>query len=470
MFFLQHTRFGFHINRECPIGPIIRINPWEVHIDDPQFYDNIYTSREGYNKPDFLKWRFLSPHALFSTSDHTLHRLRRSSQDPFFAKGRIHRLAPRIQALADTMSWRIRNDYSGKRKPLILNNLFISYIADVTTQYSFNRDFKYLEDPNFQSTFIRAITGFKELAPACAQFPWLGWLLDKLPDPLVRCLKPSMRSVQDLQKVLRVLCAEAQEDINQGKAATLDSTAIHGILRSNLPGMELGVGRLKDQAAGLISAAVASAHWTLSIACYHIISDKHIWKRLRTELEDAIPEASHPASLTELESLPYLNACIYEGPLSTLTCTCTPLTMTLALRLSCGQMTRSPRISRSPITYSKYTLPPGTLISLDTWHMHHNESLYPQSFTYSPERWLSKPQAPDGNSLKHYMVAFGKGTRNCLGQNLATAAIFIGLAAMIRNFEFEVFETTYERDIQVLRDLVAPDVHPDSVGVRVLVN
>jgi cytochrome P450 len=132
-------------------------------------------------------------------------------------------------------------------------------------------------------------------------------------------------------------------------------------------------------------------------------------------------------------------------------------------------MTRSPRVATRPVTYGSYTLPPGTHISLDTWHMHHNESLYPNSFVFNPARWIDNPTAPSGKPLKHYMVSFGKGTRNCLGMNLAKAEITIGLAMLVRRFGFELWETTYEKDVKIVRDVVAPDCDPKSEGVRVLV-
>ena len=147
------------------------------------------------------------------------------------------------------------------------------------------------------------------------------------------------------------------------------------------------------------------------------------------------------------------------------------LTCIAAVRLACGQMTRSPRISRKPIPYSDYVLPPGTHISLDTWHMHHNPVLYPRSFSFEPERWLGDPHAPapyHTRPLKHYMVSFGKGTRRCIGENLARAEITIALASLFRRFDWELFETTYD-DVRVVRDLIAPDVSRESKGVRVLV-
>lgn len=141
------------------------------------------------------------------------------------------------------------------------------------------------------------------------------------------------------------------------------------------------------------------------------------------------------------------------------------------MRLACGQMTRSPRISRKPIRYREHVLEPGTHISLDTWHMHHNEVLYPDSFLFAPERWLDSPCAPapyDSRPLKHFMVSFGKGTRRCIGENLARAEVTIALASLMRRFDWELFETTCE-DVRVVRDLVAPDVSRESRGVRVLV-
>ncbi|KAF2034988.1 cytochrome protein [Setomelanomma holmii] len=433
-------------------GPIVRISPGDIHIDDPEFFDSIYTSREAFDKPEHLKWRFGSPDALFSTPGHGLHRLRRSSQDQFFAKSRIQRLAPLIQDVADRMCTRLDCDFAGYRKVLNLNNLFTSYIADVTTQYSFNRDFMYLSDENFKSPFVQAIRGFKDIAQPCTQCPWLGQLLSFIPERVAVYLQPAMASVQQFQHDMRHLVREAQNDVKENKSQFADKTIMHGILTSGILEAELTVERLKDQATGLIGAGIASAQWTLTIACYHIIHDRGIWAVLRKELVEVMPDANVAPPLVQLEKLPYLSACVEE-----------------AIRLACGQMTRSPRVASRPIPYGAYTIPPGTNISLDTWHMHHNKHIFPDSFAFKPLRWLGNPTAPSGKPLKHYMVSFGKGTRNCLGINLARAEITIGLALLVRRFEFELYETTYDRDVKVVRDVVAPDCHPSSQGVRVLV-
>jgi len=103
---------------------------------------------------------------------------------------------------------------------------------------------------------------------------------------------------------------------------------------------------------------------------------------------------------------------------------------------------------------------------MDTWHMHHDESIFPQSYTFIPERWLGNPRAPnDKVRLKRYMTSFGKGSRICLGMNLAHAEIVLVIAAVFRRFNLEIFESSYE-DVRIVRDVVAPDASRDSKGVR----
>lgn len=98
----------------------------------------------------------------------------------------------------------------------------------------------------------------------------------------------------------------------------------------------------------------------------------------------------------------------------------------------------------------------------------HDESIFPESFEYRPERWLDNPRSPDGRQLSRYMVAFGRGTRSCVGMQLAYAELYIGLATMFRRFSFEIYQTGRE-DVEVRRDRFVPRATQTTKGVRVLV-
>lgn len=184
-------------------GPIVRINPHSVHIDDPNYFSTIYTARDGFHRPEYVRWRFGSPHALISTPDHQWHRIKRKVQEPFFAKVRITRVSPAVWDKADKMCRNLARGFTGDTggsRPARLDNMFACYTADVATQYSFDREFDWLGQESFESPFLKAIIGFKDLAHQGTQFPWLARTLVSLPDAIVRLLQPSRSIVLDFQE------------------------------------------------------------------------------------------------------------------------------------------------------------------------------------------------------------------------------------------------------------------------------
>ena len=142
----------------------------------------------------------------------------------------------------------------------------------------------------------------------------------------------------------------------------------------------------------------------------------------------------------------------------------------LGLRFSYGIVQRSPRVAQDQVFhYQGYTIPAGTYISLDHFHMHHCESVFPDSYSFKPERWLDNPKGPDGvKQLSRYMVAFSRGNRMCLGMQMAYLEMFVTIATMFRRFEMELFQTD-RRNVDFYRDFVTAQVKPGGSGVRVLV-
>lgn len=113
--------------------------------------------------------------------------------------------------------------------------------------------------------------------------------------------------------------------------------------------------------------------------------------------------------------------------------------------------------------------------------MHHNETVFPSSHTFAPERWLAEPpehlRAPllaNRNSneketpLSRYLVSFTKGSRNCLGMQLAYAELYITLANVVRKNEFVLFETDVE-DVRPDREFLLARPKESSMGIRVKV-
>lgn len=98
----------------------------------------------------------------------------------------------------------------------------------------------------------------------------------------------------------------------------------------------------------------------------------------------------------------------------------------------------------------------------------HDPSIFPDSHTFLPERWLDDPRAPDGMPLDRYMVSFGRGTRSCLGITLAWTELYLTLGMMFRRYRFEILEPDV-RDVEVGHDFFIPVPRLESKGVRVFV-
>jgi hypothetical protein len=104
--------------------------------------------------------------------------------------------------------------------------------------------------------------------------------------------------------------------------------------------------------------------------------------------------------------------------------------------------------------------------------LHHDERIFPDSKAFQPERWIKNPR------LDKYLYSFGKGTRQCVGINLAYAELTLILAKIFRRYGsvgcrhagdvgvLELFETD-ERDVECVADMFVPKVWKGSKGVRI---
>ena len=233
-------------------------------------------------------------------------------------------------------------------------------------------------------------------------------------------------------------------------------TVFTDILSSKLPPEEKTVARLQDEAAGVVGAAIETTKTTLSVASFHILHNHEISRRLRTGWREANFSDPENPTWSELEQLPYPTAVVKES-----------------LRLSYGAAQRLPRISKhKAVQYDTYTIPPGTPFSMSTY-IQHTSSVFNDCFSFSPDRWLTTAKvasAPgrEEKSLDRFFVPFSKGTRSCLGQNLAWAELYIGLSTLFRRVDLELFETEPEA-ISPAREYFIMLSPPETEGVRAIV-
>ena len=92
-----------------------------------------------------------------------------------------------------------------------------------------------------------------------------------------------------------------------------------------------------------------------------------------------------------------------------------------------------------PWRLGDYGVPAGTPIAASILLLHHREDLYPDPFSFRPERWFgAKPGT-------YEWIPFGGGTRRCLGAALAMAEQRVVLTMMAERLDLESADPKPER-------------------------
>ncbi|KAE8552457.1 hypothetical protein TMatcc_002504 [Talaromyces marneffei ATCC 18224] len=432
-------------------GPIVRITPDELHIKDPDFYEVIYAPASK-KRDKYANWTIGAgaPASTFATVSHDHHRLRRSGLNPFFSKNVISNNA---SALISDKIERLCQRFSEACKSGEVVRLDAAYMAltmDIITHYGFGESYNYLAEPDFKLEWKDTVIGGSASGALIRQFPWALTVMKSVPLEIMSKLAPEASLLMRWQKMVRRQVDTIIGNNHLGSKAP--GTIFQALLDSDLPPEEKSADRLQDEAQTLVGAGSETTAKTLTIATFYLLQNKSMLEKLHEELSRINLKSPDSAQnvLSEVERLPYMNAIISE-----------------ALRLMHGVTTRLPRVSHEVIQYKEWTIPPETPVSQCNLFVHMDPTIFPEPTEFRPERWIEAKQ--HNTRLDRYMVSFGRGSRQCVGINLAYAELFLTLATVLSRFDMKIYETTID-DIRVARDYFVGVPEPGSQGVRVIVN
>jgi cytochrome P450 len=94
-----------------------------------------------------------------------------------------------------------------------------------------------------------------------------------------------------------------------------------------------------------------------------------------------------------------------------------------------------------PWQLGEYTVPADTPVLMSILLVHHREDLYPEPFSFRPERWESRKPGT------YEWIPFGGGIRRCLGAALAMAEQRVVLEAMARRLDLEADDPEPEKAV-----------------------
>jgi cytochrome P450 len=181
-------------------GPIIRISPNELHINEPDYYEELYSQHKPRNKSIYYLNQFSLPGSTFGTADYKSHRLRRAALNPFLSKQTIARLQPMLTFMIEKLCNRIE-EFQKSGQPMLIRRMYMCLTTDVVVLYSLGRSWNYLDSPDLSPLWAETV---KEIAAAghlMKQFPWIFSIIRALPKSVVGAMDPGMLLLLESQEV-----------------------------------------------------------------------------------------------------------------------------------------------------------------------------------------------------------------------------------------------------------------------------
>ncbi|PSR80441.1 cytochrome P450 [Coniella lustricola] len=441
-------------------GPIVRINPIEVHYNDPEAIDLVLAGpgKKTDRHPSLAK-KTGTPASMVTTVDHETHRQRRAAVSGFFSTASIRQLEPILTATMAKLMSRLA-DAADSPSPVALHHVFKACTSDVINQYAFGDCLGFMDRADFGKPYFDATDLFFGLNHVMIFFPWFAMLVQNTPNWFVKALMPNLAELVDKKSWWIDQVREIRTSPNPER---VKSTIFEGILSSSLPDADKTDQRLAAEAQLVIFAGEGTTAFTLQAAVYELLANPSVLAKLRAELAEAIPDPNIAPTFSQVDGLPYFNAIVQE-----------------VVRLHPGVMNRQMRVPAShPVVYKdkirtgrEYVVPTGFLVSMSPLCLHMDPTVFENPYEFRPQRWIDNPK------LARAFLGFSRGTRGCLGMNLARREMAVVLATLFRKYDvyrgqegptLELFDTLRARDIDANHDMIIPVPAKGSKGLRVKV-
>jgi cytochrome P450 len=428
------------------VGPIIRISPNEVHVSDPAFFETLYDHNGCWDKYDWAYDAFSTYGSLNCTVGHDLHKARRRPLNPFFSKASVHNrrsiILRSLTRFCDRIAQPPPASSEGKKQPVPLGTALSALARDISYEFILNKEHASLKMEDYGITLSQFSAGGGVVWRTTKFIPFFGPTLKMIPPSLM--LKIGDEGTKTLFHFIRSGEAHTKElledatatDADQAeKPSTSNRTIVHDIVDSKLPPQEKTLQRISDEVTVVAGSGFETTASVLRLVFFHVFTNQDILARLRAELmalQSSDVGTGDTPELKALEQLPYLTSVIKEG-----------------MRLSPAIGSRMARVARDrDLFYKNVRIPAGTPVGMTTLLMHLDEELYPFPYSFKPERWMDPN---DSRRLDKVYAPFSKGTRNCLGMHLAWAEMYLIIARIVQQFNFE-FPGAKAEDFEMASD------------------
>ncbi|KAI0506385.1 cytochrome P450 [Xylaria bambusicola] len=411
-------------------GPMVRLGPSQVGVTDISAAKKIHTVKGDYVKTDYYLGLGYRKENVINTQDPETHRRHRKLLSQPISERSLKAMEPQIEEKIRLTIKRMGEEMK-TRGAADVYKWWMFMATDTIGQLTFGESFHMLErgEVNTEIKDIQLIGAVSSIGTQLkAVMPILYHI--RLPG-----FTDSLKTMSDRQSTSAIAKLQKLGEEMESKDQLLFTKLVKGL---TMEGESLTGTELVYNAEGYIAAGSDTTSNTLTYSTWALCRNPELRDQLVKELENL------PADFTDehLKALPYLNHVIQE-----------------ALRRFPVIPNGLPRyVPKEGAELGGYWLPGRTTVMTQAWSMHRNPEVFPNPDEFNPARWENPTK-----EMKDSMMAFGGGTRICLGMHLAYIELRLGLAHFFRTFpraRVSTLEGMKDDDmIQALHVVASPQSH-----------
>lgn len=372
-------------------GPIVRIEPNEVHILDSGFYHSLYNFDPELEKKDSHIQN------LQFTPTTAAHRVRRKAFDPYFSRAGIQKIEPLIKTTIDKLTAQI----SRSKDVVDLSFWYRCMTFEIICDWLVSQPYNLMDDPAKSSKMIKSIVQvFKILKPIqhIAAVAFVMNNLERLPEWMQ--MTPNDEGLAYV-KVWEDGLGPRLKKVREGKAEAENGRTIlmqEYLKNENLPAIDKSYDAVKQAVLMMVGAGMETTGYALGMASYQLLKHPSLLREVKEEIAGVWPaDREDIPAWSTLEKLPVLTAVLKEST-----------------RLSLGVSARLIRVNRRrAVRYKDWVIPPGCHISMNQAFVLYDPEIFVEPRKFSPERWLHGEKSKE---LEKWYVPFSRGNRGCIGE------------------------------------------------------
>ncbi|KAI0133364.1 cytochrome P450 [Hypoxylon sp. NC0597] len=386
-------------------GPVVRISPIEVSVQDPSATNQMYSVKNEFVKakwyddfqPDFKN--------VFSTTDIHYHRRHRRLLASEISESGLNAHKPVVESKVRLTIERMAEEMA-ERGVTDVYRWALYMATDVIGELSFGSSFRMLETKEeCQYTRDLKLVGFtgglRATFPTLIKISKLGIPLPVISKATNMRMRTSKYAEQSLQRHYKLV--EEQGD-------DAKPTLLSKLYRANKNDKDtLPFDEVRNDAMSYIVAGSDTTTNTLTYLIWEVCRRPEIKEKLLAELR-MLPDGFEDE---DLKKLPYLNNLIQE-----------------TLRLHAAIPSGLPRtVPPEGATFGGYFIPGGYTVSAQAYSTHRYPKVYPEPLKFDPSRWENPTKA-----MKDAFLPFGGGSRICIGIHLAKMELRLATARFFTRF------------------------------------